>query len=256
VISCTVQVAQRFERIKLTIAYDGRPFSGWQSQPNRNGIQDHISNAFLLILSQPVKLHGAGRTDAGVHALAQVAHADVPYRKYSLQIWTSALNAHLPPEIRILKSMRAGEDFHAQYSALGKVYCYRVWNDPIHHPLEIGRSWHLSQMLDLDLLRSARTLLIGTHDFASFAVNRGSSENTIRTIHNIEVTRRKQLLTLQFAGNGFLHRMVRMLTASLIRVAGGAKSMEWIEQLLREPGRQKANYTAPPDGLYLQKVLY
>jgi tRNA pseudouridine38-40 synthase len=247
---------ERFERLKLTIAYDGRPFSGWQSQPNGNGIQDHLKNAFCKMLAQPVKLHGAGRTDAGVHAFAQVAHVDVPYRKYALHTWTPALNARLPPEIRVLRCVHARDDFHAQYSAVGKVYRYRIWNDPIHHPLEIGRSWHVPQLLDLEALQSARSRLIGTHDFASFAANRGLLKETTRTIHNIQIRHRRELLTLEFAANGFLYRMARMLIGSMAKVASGGKPLSWIDQLLQEPGKQKANFTAPAEGLYLLKVIY
>jgi tRNA pseudouridine38-40 synthase len=133
---------------------------------------------------------------------------------------------------------------------------YRIWNNPIHHPLEIGRSWHIAQPVDLDVLESVRTRLIGTHDFASFAANRGRLDDTIRTIHQVEITRRKELLTLRFAANGFLYRMVRMLTGSMTKVAAGGKPMEWIDKLLDEPGKQKTNFLAPAEGLYLFKVLY
>jgi tRNA pseudouridine38-40 synthase len=247
---------ERYERLKLTVAYDGRPFRGWQSQPNGNGIQDHLKNAFFTILAQPVKLHGAGRTDAGVHAFAQVAHVDVLYHKYALPTWTAALNAHLPREIRVLKCEHARDGFHAQYSAVGKVYIYRIWNHPIHHPLEIARSWHVVQPLDLDALRSARNRLIGTHDFASFAANRGRVEETTRTIYDIRIKRRRELLTVEFAANGFLYRMARMLIGSMTKVASGRKPLSWFDQLLHEPGKQKADLTAPPEGLYLLKVLY
>jgi tRNA pseudouridine38-40 synthase len=245
-----------FERLKLTIAYDGRPFSGWQSQPNRNGVQDHLKKAFCEILERTVSLHGAGRTDAGVHALAQVAHVDVPKRKYSLRTWTAALNAHLPGEIRILRCGHVRDGFHAQYSAKGKVYVYRIWNDLIHHPLEIGRSWHIAQPLSLDALQAASDRLLGTHDFASFAANRGTAEETVRTLYQIRTKRRKELLTLQFAGDGFLYRMVRMLMGSMAKVASGRKPLNWIDQLLNEPGKKKANFIAPPQGLYLLRVMY
>jgi tRNA pseudouridine38-40 synthase len=247
---------ERFERLKLTIAYDGRPFSGWQSQLNRNGVQDHLKEAFFEILSRPVIVHGAGRTDAGVHAFAQVAHVEVPNRKYALRTWMAALNAHLPGEIRVIKCGRVHGGFHAQYSAVGKVYTYRIWNDTFHHPLELGRSWHIAQSLDPNALRSAGDRFIGTHDFASFSANRRVAENTTRTIYYIRIQRRTELLTVQFAANGFLYRMVRMLMGSMAKVASGRKSVEWIDRLLSEPGKQKANFTAPPEGLYLLKVIY
>ena len=246
-----------FERLKLTVAYDGRPFSGWQSQPNRNGVQDHLKLAFLALLSEPVKLHGAGRTDSGVHALAQVAHVDVPQHKFNPARWIPALNAHLPAQIRVTRCQRASNCFHAQYSAVGKMYRYQLWNDPVFHPLEVGRSWHVPQSLDLDSLQAAANRLTGTHDFASFAANRGKEvQSTTRTIHQIRIRRRKELICLEFRGDGFLYRMVRMLTGAMVRVGSGREELRWIDQLLSNPGKNKANYTAPAEGLYLVKIDY
>lgn len=245
------------ERLKLTVAYDGQPFSGWQSQPNENGIQDHLRRAFSQILAAPVKLHGAGRTDSGVHAFGQVAHVDVPSRRLTVATWTAAINAHLPPEIRVVRCQLASADFHAQYSAVGKIYRYRMWNAMVFHPMEIGRSWHVPQRLDFDLLRAAADRLTGTHDFASFAANRGKApESTIRTIHRIRIQRRKELVTMDFDGNGFLYRMVRMLTGAVIRVASQRADFSWIAGLLANPGKSKTNCTAPAEGLYLVRVKY
>ena len=245
------------ERLKLTVSYDGRRFSGWQSQPNNNGVQDHLKRAFFEILSAPVKLHGAGRTDAGVHALGQVAHVDVPARKMNANTWMAAVNFRLPPEIRVVRCQPVSPGFHAQYSATGKVYRYRIWNSEIFDPMEIGRSWHVPQSLDPNLMRAACDLLTGTHDFASFAANRGkANEPTTRTIHRIRATRRRELVTLEFDGNGFLYRMVRMLTGSIVRVASSRAELGWITDLLDAPGARKTNATAPAEGLYLIRVKY
>src|SRR5438067_13518015 len=127
-------------RLKFIVAYDGAPFAGWQSQSHRNTVQDHLERAFERIAGTSVRVHGAGRTDAGVHALAQCAHADVT-RAAPIE-WQSALNANLPHEIRVMKCSRAAASFHARFSATGKIYTYRIWNDPIQSPFEIGRSWH------------------------------------------------------------------------------------------------------------------
>jgi tRNA pseudouridine38-40 synthase len=244
-------------RLRLTIAYDGGSFSGWQSQTNRNGVQDHLNRVFQLLASGSGKIHGAGRTDAGVHALGQVAHIDVPSARFPTATWISAANSHLPPAIRILRCQVAAPAFHAQFSATGKIYCYRIWNHPIFNPLEIGRSWHVPYPLDLARLRLAASHLLGTHDFASFAANRGKpGESTIRTIHSIKIQGGRRLLNLRFDGNGFLYRMVRMLTGAIVRVARKRESTEWIERLLLQPGKVKASFTAPPEGLYLVKVKY
>jgi tRNA pseudouridine38-40 synthase len=250
-------VGPPLERLKLTVAYDGRPFSGWQSQPNENGIQDHLQRAFSLIAAAAVKLHGAGRTDAGVHALGQVAHVDVPRHKWSPAIWTSAVNAHLPAEIRVIRCLPVSADFHAQYSAVAKIYRYRIWNASVFHPLEIGRSWHVPHRLEFDLLRAVCAQLTGTHDYASFAANRGKAvETTTRTIHQIRIRHQKELIALDFNGNGFLYRMVRMLTGAIIRVASKRADLNWIAELLSNPGKTKTNCTAPAAGLYLVRVKY
>lgn len=245
------------ERLKLTVAYDGRPFSGWQSQPNGNAVQDHLKYAFSRIISQPVRLHGAGRTDSGVHALGQVAHVDVPPRKMNPERWMAAVNAHLPPEIRVIRCLPASASFHAQYSAVGKVYRYRIWNASVLHPLEVGRSWHVPQGLDFDILRAVSDQLSGTHDFASFAAHRGKAvETTTRTIRKIRLQHQNDLVTLEFDGNGFLYHMIRMLTGSMVRVALQRADRSWITELLDEPGKAKTNCTAPAQGLYLVRVKY
>jgi tRNA pseudouridine38-40 synthase len=243
-------------RLKLLVAYDGGPFLGWQSQAGGGTVQDHIEAAFTKICGMPVSIQGAGRTDAGVHAIAQCAHVDAPTGVLPLAKWTSALNANLPREIRITKCTRAPRDFHARFSAKGKIYTYRIWNDSFHSPFELGRSWHLPGELDVDALRVAAKLLLGTHDFAAFAANRGTPvKDTTRTIHGIKIRRRGPLITLTFEGNGFLYKMVRLLTGSLIRCAQKRAEKEWITSLLAG-GNGKTNFAAPAHGLYLTRVLY
>ncbi len=251
------------ERLKLIVAFDGRNFSGWQSQPNRNGIQDHLIAAFDRILGQRsaatsgVKVHGAGRTDAGVHALAQVAHADVPVGRLTSTAWRNSLNAVLSPEIRIIGVRPVPFSFHAQHSAEGKVYRYRIWVGQVLPPLELGRAWHVPQPMSLEALLAAAALLEGTHDFASFAANRGHPEkSTVRTLFRVKIRKRGSLLWLEFAGTGFLYRMVRMLTGSLIQVSCGRSGQEWFKDLFENPGKRKTNYLAPAHGLYLVRVIY
>jgi tRNA pseudouridine38-40 synthase len=244
-------------RLRLTIAYDGRSFSGWQSQPGGNAVQDHLAAAFHQVLGMTPKVHGAGRTDAGVHALAQVAHVDVPKGKLSREVWLAALNAHLPREMRVLRCQVVSPDFHARFSARGKVYRYRIWNAAFHHPLELNRSWHIPGRLSSDVLRQAAGALVGRHNFAAFAANRGTpSASTVRTIASIGVRRRGSLITLDYSGDGFLYRMVRLLTGSLVQVALGRYDLVWLEELLAEPNGRKSHDLAPAGGLYLVKVKY
>jgi tRNA pseudouridine38-40 synthase len=252
--------ALALERLKLVIAYDGRPFTGWQSQAGKDGVQDRLEAAFARIVGADVRVHGSGRTDAGVHARAQIAHADVPAGKFPPPTWLSALNANLPAEIRVLKLSRAPggrEGFHARYDATGKRYEYRIWNEKWLHPLEIGRVWHVPHAIDLGVLKTAAQMLEGRHDFAGFAANRGQKEiDTVREVREISVRKKGPLITLRFEGNGFLYKMVRLLTGTLVRIAQGKTPIEIIPRLLKAKGREKTQFAAPAEGLYLTKVFY
>ena len=245
------------ERLKLTIAYDGRGFRGWQSQASNDAVQDHLERAFEMLVGTRVVVHGAGRTDTGVHALAQIAHADVPKGKFPMRTWLLAINSRLPPETRVLRVQRARADFHARFDARGKIYAYRLWNGPALHPLEIGRAWHVPGTLDFDLLRQGTQMLCGTHDYAGFVVNRGRVEkDTVRTIQSIRISRRGSLVTLRFEGTGFLYKMVRVLTGSVVRCAQGRASLQWLATTLKQKGAAKSHFAAPAEGLYLERVLY
>lgn len=244
-------------RLKLVIAYDGRPFRGWQSQATKDAVQDFVEAAFAKLVGRRVVVIGSGRTDTGVHALGQVAHADVPRGRLPDDKWQSALNATLPREIRILRATPTRADFHAQFDASGKTYTYRVWNDSFLHPLELGRAWFVPGPLDLGVLRAGAQLLCGRHDFARFAVNRRRPErDTVRTIHDIAIHRRGQLITLRFTGNGFLYRMVRLLTGTLVRCAQQRAPLTWITELLENEQAAKTHFAAPAEGLYLARVRY
>jgi tRNA pseudouridine38-40 synthase len=244
-------------RLKLVLAYDGRAFRGWQSQAGAEAVQDHIEAALESLCGTRIVVHGSGRTDAGVHALGQIAHVDVPAARFDPVTWAKAINARLPFEVRILRASRAKAGFHAQYSACGKEYLYRIWSAPVLHPLEIGRAWHVPGPLDFSVLCTAARRLEGTHDFASFAANRGHPvSDTVRTIHSIQVKRRGAQITLRFSGSGFLYRMVRLMTGSLVRCAVGKAREPWLTELLESKGGTKTSFGAPAEGLYLARVRY
>ena len=248
------------ERIKLNIAYDGGPFDGWQSQATANGVQDHIEAAFFAILGIRLRIHGSGRTDAGVHATGQIAHADGPRGKLSPTTWMAALNANLPDSIRITRASRVrggDEGFHARFSAKGKRYIYRLWNATYMHPLEIGRAWHVPRALDLTLLRAAAAKLVGRHDFIRFTANRRQKEtDTVRTVRRIGVQSRGPLITLTFEGDGFLYRMVRLLTGTIVRVAEKRAPVSFISDLLDLNVRTRTHFMGVAGGLYLARVFY
>jgi tRNA pseudouridine38-40 synthase len=245
--------------LKLIVAYAGEPFSGWQSQADGNGVQDHLERAFKQICSESVRVHGAGRTDAGVHAIAQCAHADLPTRRYGAERWRSALNGLLPAEIRVMRCAFVAESFHARFSATGKIYRYRIWNGEVLPPLENGRAWHVRDPLDDVVMVAAARSFVGKHDFASFAANRGAPvADTVRAIHQVRVRRSGSLLSVEFEGDGFLYKMVRMMVGTLVQVALGKASPDEIQSRLRHPRHRlsHARNVAPAAGLFLLRVRY
>ena len=244
-------------RLRLLVAYEGSGFDGWQSQASGNAVQDFLERAVAVLAGERKVVHGSGRTDSGVHALGQVAHVDVPVGRLALQAWAGAINAQLPAGVRVLAVRKAARGFHARFSAVGKEYVYRMWNERWVHPLEAGRVWHLPTPVDRGVLRQCAQLLQGTHDFAGFAANRGRPEkSTERTIYALTLKAAGPLLTLRFAGNGFLYRMVRMLAGSMVRVAQGKADLGWLEELLSRPGGRRTSFCAPAEGLYLKGVRY
>lgn len=245
------------QRLKLTVAYDGAAFAGWQSQTHGNTVQDKLEHAFRKICGTDIRVHGAGRTDAGVHALAQCAHVDLPDRQLSIQRWPNALNALLPSAIRILRCQDVSRNFHARFSATGKLYRYRIWAAPILPPLEFGRAWHISSPLDVVLLKSAGEKFVGTHDFAAFAANRGKQEeNTTRTIWSVCIRRTGPRVTIEVAGDGFLYKMVRLMVGAMTRAAQNKMKLNEIIAQLRSARVDGPRFVAPAEGLYLVRIWY
>ena len=243
-------------RLKLIVVYDGAPFAGWQSQSHRNTVQDHLERAFGRITGGAVRVHGAGRTDAGVHAFAQCAHVDV-LKFLPADRWIKALNALLPPAIRVLRCRNVSKDFHARLAAKGKIYRYRIWSAPILPPFEYRRVWHIARPLDLTVLKAAAKHFVGTHDFATFAANRGKPEpSTIRTINSVRVRQKGPCITIEFDGDGFLYKMVRLVVGTLVKCALGKMHIEEITSRLHSGKVGSARFAAPAEGLYLVRVRY
>ncbi len=250
-------------KLKLTIAYDGRSFSGWQSQPNSNTVQDTLTAALAEIAKQPIKIHGAGRTDAGVHADGQVAHFEPPSEiDMNPYNWVPALNTKLPPTIRILDCVEVPEDFHARFSAIEKTYLYDLCLAPILHPHMHGRAWHLPRLLDPITLGQALEHYLGEHCFRAFAVNRGNE--TAETEYTRVITRSEfkphgDGYRITYTGNGFMYKMVRLLTGAAVQAAQGRLRLDDHRALLDQPEHLpfgKSPFCAPPDGLTLSEVKY
>jgi tRNA pseudouridine38-40 synthase len=243
-------------RLKFTIAYDGAGFAGWQSQAGGNTVQDLLEAAAGRIAGRPVAIHGSGRTDAGVHALGQSAHADVPTLRMGPRDWKRALNACLPAAIRVMRAERAAADFHARFDATGKIYRYHICTAEVLPPHAFRRAWHVPQPIDRARLDRALDLFVGRHDFTPFSANRGKPvDDPVREIRSITTARSGGLLRITFEGGGFLYKMVRMLTAAAVRVARGREEEDWIRALLAG-GAGRSHHVAPADGLFLVRVLY
>jgi tRNA pseudouridine38-40 synthase len=244
-------------RLKFIVAYDGAPFAGWQSQSHRNTVQDYLERAFETVAGGATRVHGAGRTDAGVHALAQCAHVDLANKLLPIERWVEALNALLPSAIRVLRCRYVSNDFHARLSAKGKIYRYRIWNASVLPPFEYRRAWHVARPLDLKVLKSAARHFVGTHDFAGFAANRGKPErSTIRTINSVRVLQKGPCLTIEFDGDGFLYKMVRLMVGALVKYALGKMRIEEISARLKSTEPSSPRFAAPAEGLFLVRVRY
>ena len=250
-------------RLKLTIAYDGRPYNGWQSQACGNTVQDLLHTALAEVAKQPLRIHGSGRTDTGVHALAQIAHFDAPPEiSMNPYNWVPALNCKLPATIRIMACEEVASDFHSRFSAIGKIYHFDLCTDPVLPPLKAGLAWHVPRQLDADVLWDALALYIGRHDFHGFAAYRGNETQEIdwcRTIDSVELTTLQDGYQISYHGDGFLYKMVRLLTGGAVHAAQGRIRLEDLAALLDQPAGLplgKSPLCAPSDGLFLERVLY
>lgn len=245
-------------KYKLIIAYDGTRYSGWQVQPHDTSIQQTIQEAIGIILRQPISLIGSGRTDAGVHALGQVAHF-----KYETSIdlfrFLHSLNGLLPRDIRVKSIELANADFHAQHSAIGKIYHYHIYLDHIMDPFRRLYCWHLHHKLDRNLLSQAASQCIGKHDFTSFAneAHAGSAaKDPVRTLMRLDIVEEPGGLRLEFEADGFLYKMVRNIVGTIVEVAVGKKSLDDIATIFEGRDRRLAGSAAPPEGLFLVHVEY
>ncbi|HEY1308839.1 MAG TPA: tRNA pseudouridine(38-40) synthase TruA [Vicinamibacterales bacterium] len=241
--------------LKLTIAYDGTRFVGWQRQAQGESIQGHLEDALARFEGAHVTVHGAGRTDAGVHALGQTASAHVTFT-HDVGTLTRALNAHLPEEIRVLSVEDAAPDFHARFSACSKTYRYRISSAPIADPFDRAFVWHLPERLDVTAMREAAAAVVGTHDFAAFQSVGTATAGTVRTVTRSELSDTESLLTYEIAGNGFLRHMVRALVGTLVEIGRGWRPADSMASLLHGSARDHAGSTAPPHGLFLVRVDY
>ncbi|MDD6615974.1 MAG: tRNA pseudouridine(38-40) synthase TruA [Lachnospiraceae bacterium] len=243
----------------LLIQYDGSRYNGWQRQGNtQNTIQEKLETILETLYGEPIDLNGSGRTDAGVHALCQVANFKIPriLSRYSCQEIQQYMNDSLPKDIRILGVEKADDRFHARLSAISKIYEYRIDCGEVANIFDRRYLVRIEEPLDFTKMREAADYLTGEHDFKSFCDNRQMKKSTIRTIHDISLELENGILTIRYHGNGFLYHMVRILTGTLLEVGIGDLLPSRIPSILEARDRSMAGFTAPPQGLFLIDVFY
>jgi len=239
----------------MTISYDGTNYGGWQVQPNTLTIQTLIQDALRIILRTPTPIIASGRTDAGVHALGQVAHFEAR-EELDLRSLLYSLNGILPRSIRIRDVVAVADGFHARFSSKKKIYHYHLHLSPVQDPFRYLYSTHVRAPLDLNHLEEALPAFQGTHDFSAFASAGCGSKNPIKTLYRLEMALEPEGLRLEFEGDGFLYKMVRNIVGTLLEIAQKRRPLSAIPHLLSQRERKGAGPTAPPKGLFLYKVEY
>jgi tRNA pseudouridine38-40 synthase len=245
-------------RYRLDIEYDGGPYAGWQRQADQHSVQQAIEQAIEKFSAQAVSLRGAGRTDAGVHATAQVAHLDLD-KDWRTDTVRDALNAHLQQageRVAVLKATRVPEDFDARFSALGRHYLYRISNRRSPPALDKGKVWWVPKRLNAEAMDSAAKVLLGRHDFTTFRSAQCQANSPLRTLDRLDVTRSGDDIEIRASARSFLHNQVRSMVGSLKRVGEGAWTSADLKAALDACDRSACGQVSPPDGLYLVGVDY
>ncbi|MCB1916078.1 MAG: tRNA pseudouridine(38-40) synthase TruA [Rhodocyclaceae bacterium] len=245
----------RRRRIALGLEYDGRGFTGWQTQPDRRGVQNALEAALGIIADEPVTSVCAGRTDSGVHATVQVVHFDTAAER-PLTAWVRGVNSHLPHTVSALWAREVPPDFHARFAARARHYRYLLLNRPVRPGLLTGRVGWYHRPLDAGRMRRAAQCLLGSHDFSAFRAAGCQAASPIRDLRRVAVETRHELIAFDFEANAFLHHMIRNLVGALVYVGSGKWPVERLADVLRGRDRTRAAPTFAPDGLYLCGVEY
>ena len=243
-------------RFRLVVEYDGRPFMGWQRQPHGPSVQQAIEGAVEAITGETTVIHAAGRTDAGVHALAMAAHVDIARAITPFRL-AEGLNARLRPlPVAILKAEAVAEDWHARFSCIGRRYLYRIVNRRAPLALEAGRAWRVAAPLDAEAMHEAAQMLVGRHDFTTFRSAHCQSDSPVKTLDRLDVRRSREAIEIEAAARSFLHHQVRSMVGCLQLVGRGKWSAKELEAALAARDRAALGLNAPPQGLYFAAALY
>lgn len=242
-------------RLKLTLEYDGTDFHGWQVQPELRTVQGVVEEKLSLLLDEPVKIVGAGRTDAGVHARGQVAHCETRSTLTAEPI-RRGLNSLLPPDVAVQRVEEVAPDFHARYAALRKTYSYTILRQPSPSPLRRRTALHVRAPLNVEAMREAAAPLLGRHNFCAFWGGGDDGRTPWRTLSQLEIEEQPPLLRIWMEADGFLRHMVRNVVGTLLEIGRGRYPSDWARQVLESRDRSRAGATAPPRGLCLEEVVY
>lgn len=241
--------------IRLTIEYDGTAYVGWQRQAKGRSIQQLLEEALGQIVREKVVLHSSGRTDAGVHARAMIAHFRTQ-SPFPLVAFREGVNRFLPDDIAVREAVEETSDFHARFSAGGKWYRYRIFTAPVRSPAFTRTAWHIRQELDFEAMSAAARFFIGRHDFAAFRTTSCDARTTVREITALDLQRDGDLITIDVRGSGFLRHMVRIIVGTLVEIGLHRRPIEDIDRLLTRAPGLRAGVNAPPQGLCLMEVFY
>lgn len=241
--------------IRLTIEYDGTAYVGWQRQAKGRSIQQVIEEALGQVVREKVVLHSSGRTDAGVHARAMIAHFRTNCH-FPLVAFREGVNRFLPDDIAVKEAAEADDDFHARFSAGGKWYRYQIYLAPVRSPAFTRTTWHIRQELDFEAMKLATASFIGRHDFSAFRTTSCDARTTVREIYSIELRRDADLITIDVRGSGFLRHMVRIIVGTLVEIGLQRRPITDIPRLLARDPNLRAGVNAPPQGLCLMEVYY
>ena len=243
------------KRVLLNLSYDGTAYHGWQVQPNGITVQEVLQNALETLLGERVKVTGCSRTDAGVHAKDFYCHIDCD-DKFPPEAFLRGLNSLLPSDIAVKDCKEVATDFHARYNAKGKTYTYLILNSNKKDAFLSRYTWQIERPLDLEKMQQFANKIIGTHDFYAFSSSGRTVEDTVRTISDCKASKNGDIVSLSVTANGFLYNMVRIIVGTAVEVSDGKIDADNIEEILKSKKRDLAGVTAPPQGLFLEKVIY
>jgi len=242
-------------RYALIIQYDGTLYNGWQLQDKGQTIQEQFETAIEILSREKIRVTASGRTDSGVHALGQIIHFDLK-NEIPLKKMCVSLNGILPSELAVKNAFKVGYDFHSRFSAKQREYIYYIYRHPLRMPFMKNKAMWINYNFEIDYIKQVTSYLVGEHDFTSFCKKISSNNGNVRKIESIDVTEKDELIQIKFTANAFLHNMIRIIVGTTVQMYRESRKPEYILEILDKKDRSVSGFTAPPYGLYLNKIVY